>query len=497
MLLVVLGLCGVAALSWAAPAPGEEKPQPPTGRPEGVIARVGRPPAAHQGPIQALAFSPDGATLVTVSRDAAVAWDAKTGRRQRRLFPRSDEDKGELGAQLAFAPDGRTIAVARAARGYLLLDAHGRRPPVPGPGQVPESAVDAMTFSPDGKLLALSGNGTLVVFRAGEDTPFWQFRAHGFNHRAIAFTPDGKVLAAVYHSGLPIMLAAGPDRRASLLRSGRDICYAVAVCFARDGRSLTAAYEDGPVLLWEVASGRLRHEFPRMDPALGHDSACPTVFSPDGRLLARGTPKQGGVSLFDVPTGKEVWRRTRHAGAVLCLAFSPDGKTLASGGEDGTAVLWDVSRVKPADLPHRQERLSAKQLEALWSDLAADDAAKAYRAVLALSADPDRGLPLLAQRTQLSAEQRKRLARALTDLDADDFHVRERASAELEKLADLAGDELRLTREVSPSAEVRRRVERLLEKLDRPVLTPERLRRERALEALERASAAAKRELLP
>jgi hypothetical protein len=81
---------------------------------------------------------------------------------------------------------------------------------------------------------------------------------------------------------------------------------------------------------------------------------------------------------------------------VNCLAFSPNEKALATGSEDGTALLWGLSGLRPAQESRRRE-LTARGLDSFWDDLGHTDAAWAYEAVLALSAGTQRGVPFLAR----------------------------------------------------------------------------------------------------
>src|SRR5262249_28501254 len=158
-------------------------------------------------------------------------------------------------------------------------------------------------------------------------------------------------------------------------------------------------------------------------------------------------------------TGGVRRRFAGHRGRVLCLAFSADGKTLVSGSEDTTALVWDLTGRLAAE-DRRAGPLSDAALKPAWDALAEKDREAAYRGVQPLAADPARSVPYLREglRPVPSAEA-KRLARLIADLDDDQFEVREKAAAELEKQGGAALAALREALDGRPSPEARRRIE--------------------------------------
>src|SRR5262249_49800187 len=149
---------------------------------------------------------------------------------------------------------------------------------------------------------------------------------------------------------------------------------------------------------------------------------------------------------------------------VHSFAFSPDGKTLATGGSDSTILLWRVSDIYAGDADAKNANL-----ETLWADLGSDDLTKAYRAIGMLANRAKDSLPLLRERVRPKVPSKAEvIARLLEELDNENFAVRERASKELGPLADVARATLEKVLANPPSLEVGRRVSRILDSLSSP-----------------------------
>jgi hypothetical protein len=218
------------------------------------------------------------------------------------------------------------------------------------------------------------------------------------------------------------------------------------------------------------------------------------AFSPSNRLLAVADPV-GRVRLHEVATGGEIGRFLGHHSDVGALAFSADGKTLLSGSEDGTAILWDVraaaGRVAGAG------KMSQKRLVALWDELLKGEAAPAHRAAAELIAAGREATPFLLQGLgPVEIIEPKRLAKLLKGLGADDFEEREKSSAELAKLGFAAEAALQKLASSAPDLEVERRTNRLLKALKARSSGAYRVRAGRALEALEQIGTAEARAAL-
>jgi hypothetical protein len=273
-----------------------------------------------------------------------------------------------------------------------------------------------------------------------------------------------------------------------------------AVSITTDGRTAAASGKDGATYLWDTATGEelpqlTRHRAGGLQ-TLFHGSA--SEFSLDGRLLATGT-LSSPVDVREVLTGDVVAKLdVRSDGPrdeVRALAFSPDGRTLATGGRMGYSILlWDLTGRSDAGrgVP---TRLTDEDIAARWAELGNADAALAYRTIWVLASVPEIAVPhLLKHMRPVPAIDAKRLAKLITDLDDDGFSVREKAQAAIAALGDGAEAELRLALRGRPSAEARRRLAELLRRL-RP-LAKERLQELRGVAVLEYAGTLKAQEVL-
>ena len=349
---------------------------------------------AHQGYIGSLAFSPDGKTLVTTGGEPVLRlWDVATGRE---TLPQEGH-RSMVGTLVISPADGTVFTAGQDGTVRRWDPLTGRELGIFATFIDP---VHAMAFSLDGKTLLLSGNllelalwsvaerreiRRLARIQDGNDVryagPFW----------STAYSPDGKEMITVERQGARIRDVV----------SGKEVRWAVRstidhdhLALAPDGRILATGTDytrrragklNVAIRLWELASGQ---EAARLEGLEEGEGLYALAYSPDGRFLVAccnrrdRNPRGQMIRIWDVMTGQEVRRFTGHLAPAFSVAFTSDGRSVISGGADGTALVWDVS-----DLPQKPEAepLTADALKARWDELATSDARVAYRASWALS----------------------------------------------------------------------------------------------------------------
>ncbi len=478
------------------------------------------PPGVVRAEITGLVYRPDGKVVYSASMDGSVcAHDVRTGQ----ITDYALDPNGNIQA-LAVAPGGKMLATAHGSNKFVdnkvrLWDATRLTVTTTLAGHGDTAA--AVAFSPDGKILASGGYDGVIRLWEVETGKELRNIEVGNRVTGLAWAPDGKTLASAgswrnpMQGNLPIADSNAIvlwDPQTGLAKKKLP-CHGTNVAFSPDGRMILAGGQgvfpvkpgEPAQLIINRAALRSVNRIVLFDLVADAEVAeiegqgNALAISGDGRFVVTGRgserhttgmPGSVHIGLTDptrVPTlrerctGQPVVRNApvEANGIFRVLALSTDGLHLATGDAHGIVRITDLTPRPAVDVLADPERL--------WLDLAGD-ADKAYPLALALAADPARAVPLLRERLRPKPRDAVRARKLITDLDDEEFMVREAASRELARLGTAAEPELRQAEKGALSVEARHRVEALLAPLNAATVPLDQLRAVRAILALERAA---------
>ncbi len=321
------------------------------------------------GSIGSVVFSPDGNTIVSCGGDNIHLWDSHTNQLLKTLIGHNESVNC-----VVFSQDGETIVSASNDRTIRLWNVKTREHIKTLMGHT--DSVNSVVFSSDNETIASAGNDrTIRLWNANTGELLKTLKGHIENVNTIAFSPDGNTVAS--GSGRLVYLGDREDAGTCLgqeirlwnANTGKFIktltghtSVVNSVVFSPDGDTIASGsgqwmgYEGKAsageeVRLWNAHTGEL------IKTLTGHKDVVSSVaFSPDGNLVVSGDwydwdghftsgTWSGEIRVWDAHTGEHLKSLKGHTGGVSSLAFSSDGKILASGRTDGTILLWDFSNL--------------------------------------------------------------------------------------------------------------------------------------------------------
>lgn len=285
----------------------------------------------HKAAVDWVEFSPDGLTALSASWDKTlILWDVQTGQAIRHFEGHTDKT-----GTVAFMPDGlsaisgsydKTMIQWDIKTGAILRRFEGQ-----------SDQIWAVAVSPDGRYVASGGSGNNMLLwdiQTGESIR--SFEGHSAGIESIAFSADGSQLVTASDDNSVILWDVATGQIIHRLKGHTSIAFSAA--FSPDNSVIASVSDDSWVILWDRKTGEMIKHFSE------GGSTGPTIldvaFSPDGRTLVTGGV--AGVILWDIDTSQPLIHLKGHGGDVNSVAFNPNGRTVVSAAADGTLRLWDL-----------------------------------------------------------------------------------------------------------------------------------------------------------
>lgn len=323
--------------------------------------------------VRAVAFSTDGKYLASGNHDNTITiWDIETGKDIRTLKSSSDNEKSGVNS-VVFSPDGKyiaggfedaTISLWETASGIVLRTFNGHKFPV-----------ISIAFSPDGKYLAsgsFDNTSRLWDAETGKRLKtFGESEDYSIEAVYVSFSPDGKYLYSGSTDGrIQCWNTKTGEEMESFNVNGEEL---FTIAFSPDGKYTASGSLFGEIKLWKTESGdekktiskskedyykslgvKIKKPFYDYQTGKGgyvYVTEYPDLylwieclaFSPDGRYIASAVMHDSSIRLFDTKTN--VTKNLQNSNFIYSLAFSHDGRYLA-GGNDGSVGLWEIESGK-------------------------------------------------------------------------------------------------------------------------------------------------------
>ena len=312
--------------------------------------------AAVEGDVRGVTFSPDSKRIAVSTGQAITvwAWDAPVP-----LVPPGKAVapiQGGMGA--AFSMDNALLAFPGQdevySDGLMLWDIAAKKKKL----FISDDNVQSPVFSPDGKVVAAAVGSRVKVWKlpGGEEQPAMK-DGHKCSIVALAYSSNGKVLISADGKGVLSRWELGdsaPVKKGEYKHANEEASIN-SLCCSGDGKWVAASTGDGLILILDASTLALSASIKGHKEGLRVKSIA---FSADSKMIASACSgvEDLDIKLWDVLTRKQILGFIGHQGGVNCVAFSPDGKWLASGSDDKSAKVWEVDALLAMNAPKPEKK---------------------------------------------------------------------------------------------------------------------------------------------
>ncbi len=426
---------------------------PFTGKTEGTLV-------GHSWKPWSLAYNVDGSQLYSAGWDSVIRrWDV--AKREQIRIANSERASGVC----TMAPDGKTISFCDDSGKLHIVDvATGKKSKTI---EIPGTTFSQVIYSPDCQRLAAGGSsaGDIHVFvwnlTTGEELHHWDWPKGRDVHstvEALSFSEDAsRIAAAVFRQSACFLFDLPSNQQIAKVQHPQ----VYGLCLRGDGQELVSAGWDKKIRMWNCETGEIVTEHLIDNPNNGDPRMYGALYSPDGRSIAvlrmdakigiystelaliRNIEMKEGVlygsfqfshnglwigvghssgrgCVYEVSTGEEVWAEAKHDNYIYNVDFSPDNRSLLTGGEDGMCYLWDLANSAASE---------SEDFKQLGRELIGVSPRDAFRAHQRLAMNPEAAVkaiqvavePLFSKGDQTTSDKVEKL---LGDLDSADLAIR-------------------------------------------------------------------------